>query len=187
MAGFIIFVSFVVFLYAVVGVIKPEVARLPNRIAAVGVWALSVVLFIVGGSLAPAPDVPEQSASTPSAAQATTAAAPATPPPAPEPPEADLALVSMRGSDGGYGYHTVEGQVKNLTGANLENVMAVVTWYTSDDEFVTTDDALIEYNPVMSGQVSPFEVMSQSNPAMSRFSVEFKTLFGGTIRYDDQR
>ena len=65
--------------------------------------------------------------------------------------------------------------------------MAVVTWLTDEDQFVTTDEALINFNPVLPGQTSPFEVMSQTNPAMSRFRVEFKTLFGGMLRYDDQR
>lgn len=93
----------------------------------------------------------------------------------------------MRGGDGGYGFHTVEGQVQNLTDSNLENVMAVVTWYTDDDQFITSDETLIEYNPILPGQTSPFEVMSQSNPAMSRYRVEFKTMFGGTLRQEDQR
>ena len=77
--------------------------------------------------------------------------------------------------------------MKNLTNANLENVMAVVTWYTDDGNFITTDDAVIDYNPVLPGQTSPFEVISRSNPAMSRYNVEFKMLFGSTLRTEDQR
>ena len=30
-------------------------------------------------------------------------------------------------------------------------------------------------------------VMSRSNPAMSNYRVEFKTMFGGTLRQEDQR
>ena len=106
---------------------------------------------------------------------------------APARPPDQLALLSMRGGDGGYGFHAVEGQVQNLTDGNIENVMAVVTWFTSDDQFITTDETLINYNPILPGQTSPFEVMSRTNPAMQRFRVEFKTLFGGTLRYDDRR
>ena len=178
MSGFVFLVSVIVFLWAVVGIIRPAWARLPNRLAAVGVWALSFVLFLIGGALAPDQPAP--------AATARTATAPAAAP-APVPAADQLALVAMRGADGGYGYHTVEGQVTNLTDQNLDNVMAVVTWLTDEDQFVTTDEALINFNPVLPGQTSPFEVMSQTNPAMSRFRVEFKTLFGGTLRFDDQR
>ena len=42
-----------VFLWAVVGLIRPELARLPNRASSVGVWVLSVVLLGIGGALMP--------------------------------------------------------------------------------------------------------------------------------------
>ena len=53
MGEFLIVVSLVVFLWAVVGIIRPAWARLPGRLAAVGVWILSVVLFATGGALLP--------------------------------------------------------------------------------------------------------------------------------------
>ena len=43
--------SVAVFVWAVVGLIRPTWARLPSRAASVGVWGLSVVLFIIGGAL----------------------------------------------------------------------------------------------------------------------------------------
>ena len=181
MGGFLLAIAVIVFLWAVVGIIRPAWARLPGRMAAVGVWIASVVLFGLAGSMLPdQPSSPSQSNSSSSARPA-----PAARPPAPQPNE--VALLSMRGGDGGYGFHTVEGQVQNLTDSNLENVMAVVTWYTDDDQFITSDETLIEYNPILPDQTSPFEVMSRSNPAMSRYRVEFKTMFGGTLRQEDQR
>ena len=42
-----------VFLWAVVGLIRPELARLSNRASSVGVWVLSVVLLGIGGALMP--------------------------------------------------------------------------------------------------------------------------------------
>ena len=45
--------SVAVFVWAVVGLIRPTWARLPSRAASVGVWFLSVVLFIIGGALMP--------------------------------------------------------------------------------------------------------------------------------------
>ena len=51
--------SVAVFVWAVVGLIRPTWARLPSRAASVGVWGLSVVLFIIGAVLMPEP-TPEQ-------------------------------------------------------------------------------------------------------------------------------
>ena len=53
MGGLLIIVSLLVFLWAVVGIIRPRWARLPGRLAAVGVWIVSVVLFGAGGALLP--------------------------------------------------------------------------------------------------------------------------------------
>ena len=59
--------SVAVFVWAVVGLIRPTWARLPSRAASVGVWVLSVVLFIIGGALMPdsTPEQTEQSAASP--------------------------------------------------------------------------------------------------------------------------
>ena len=62
--------SVAVFVWAVVGLIRPTWARLPSRPASVGVWVLSVVLFIIGGALMPdsTPEQTEQSAAPPNGA-----------------------------------------------------------------------------------------------------------------------
>ena len=53
-------ISFVVFLWAAVGLVRPRWARIPNRGTAVAIWVLSVVLLAVGDSLRPdAPDAVE--------------------------------------------------------------------------------------------------------------------------------
>ena len=54
----IVSISFVVFLWAAVGLIRPRWARIPNRGTAVAIWVLSVVLLAAGDSLRPdTPDV----------------------------------------------------------------------------------------------------------------------------------
>jgi hypothetical protein len=68
----------------------------------------------------------------------------------------------------------------------LKNVAVVATWYDKDGNFIKTDDALIDYNPILPGQTSPFKTITSGNPAMSRYTVEFKHLLGGTISHDDQ-
>jgi hypothetical protein len=97
-------------------------------------------------------------------------------------------LLSSRGypSEGG-GYHIIEGQVKNISSESLRNVAAKGTWFDKNDGFITSDDTLIDYNPILPGQTSSFKVMSRTNPAMSKYSVEFKYLLGGSIRTEDQR
>ena len=77
----LVFLSLGVFLWAVVGLIRPELAQLPNRVSSVGVWIFSVVLLSIGGALMP-DDETSSVASTPTGGQeavtiteATTAAA----------------------------------------------------------------------------------------------------------------
>jgi hypothetical protein len=81
----------------------------------------------------------------------------------------------------GGSFVEVRGQVKNISGSSLKSVAAVATFYDKDEGFITSDDALIDYNPIMPGQVSPFSVLEHYNPAMRSATVEFKYLMGGTI------
>lgn len=81
-----------------------------------------------------------------------------------------------------YGYVTYEGQVKNIADHKLKNVQAVVTWYDKNGSMITSETALIQYNPILPGQASPFKVMGTYNPAMDKAGVEFSYLMGGTIR-----
>ena len=78
--------SVAVFVWAVVGLIRPTWARLPSRAASVGVWVLSVVLFIIGGALMP-DSTPEQTEQ--SAALGSQSVPPPTPEAAPAPDDGD--------------------------------------------------------------------------------------------------
>ena len=101
-----------------------------------------------------------------------------TPPPT---PSYQLDLLSWNNTRGEYGYIYARGQVKNICSESLENVTAVVQYYTNDGTFVVSDSALIDYNPILPGQVSPFEVMTRDNPAIARGEISFKFLLGGSI------
>jgi len=81
-----------------------------------------------------------------------------------------------------YGYSIYEGQVKNISNMKLENVQAVVTWYDKNGNMVASGSALIKYNPIFSGQTSPFRVIKTYNPAMKKAGLEFSKLMGGTLR-----
>jgi hypothetical protein len=107
--------------------------------------------------------------STPSAGRPSTA--PAVPP---------LEIQSWRcGAESGYA--KVEGEVKNVSAQPLRNVAAVATFRTKDGTFVKSEDSLIDYNPILPGQTSPFKVLTTHNPSITNCEVGFKHLFGGEI------
>jgi hypothetical protein len=80
-----------------------------------------------------------------------------------------------------YGFAIAEGQVTNVSSRKLENVTAVVSFHAANGQFITSDESLLDYNPILPGQTSPWKVMATWNPAMAKAGVEFKTLFGGTL------
>ncbi len=80
-----------------------------------------------------------------------------------------------------HGYVTAEGQVKNISGIKMERVKAMVTWYDNNGNMVTSDSSLIEYDPIMPGQISPFKVIERFNPLMKKANLEFKFMRGNQI------
>lgn len=102
--------------------------------------------------------------------------------PSPKVVEPQLELVAYSWSTES-GYAILEGQVKNISSLSLQNVTAVASFYDANGGFITTSDALIDYNPILSGQTSPFKVMKTENPAMKKANVEFKYLMGGSIPF----
>jgi len=80
-----------------------------------------------------------------------------------------------------YDYFITEGQVKNISNDPIENVEAIVSAYTKDGKFVKSDSALIEYDPIMPGQISPFRVGMTDNPQIEKCKVEFKEFWGAEI------
>ena len=82
-----------------------------------------------------------------------------------------------------HGYAIAEGRVKNVSSQNLENIQAAVTFKTKDGQFIKAGDALIDLNPILSGQTSNFKVMASQNPAMDNASLDFKVLFGGSVSW----
>ena len=80
-----------------------------------------------------------------------------------------------------YGYMIIEGAVKNVSAFRQKNVQAVGSFYTSDSQFISSGTALVEYDPVLPGQTTPFKVMARTNPAYARCKIEFKEFWGGLI------
>ncbi len=99
-----------------------------------------------------------------------------------------LSLLTSRGYEsesGGYWY--VEGEVKNISDHPIKSLMAVSSWYDKGGTFIKSDSAMIEFDPLMPGQTSPFKTITRGNPEMSRYTVAFKAMFGGPIETRDDR
>lgn len=79
------------------------------------------------------------------------------------------------------GYCIVSGEVKNISPGKLANVEAVATFYDKNKNVIKTDDALIEYNPILPGQTSPFRVGTTGNPAIKSEVLTFAFLGGAEI------
>lgn len=98
-------------------------------------------------------------------------------------PPAELELGDWRwGQSGAGAYALVEGQVTNVSGRPLKYVLALAEFYTGDGTFITSDNALIDYNPILPGQTSPFKVYATWNPAMQSANLSFKFMGGESIR-----
>jgi hypothetical protein len=78
-----------------------------------------------------------------------------------------------------YGYIYIQGEVQNMSGEKLDNVEAVGIFRTAGGDLVKSEDALLEYNPILPGQRSPFKVGATDNPEIKRCNVSFKFLLGG--------
>ena len=85
----------------------------------------------------------------------------------------------------GYDYAIAEGEVKNISTESLYDVEVVVNFYTPDGQFITSAHTLIEYNPVLPSQTSPFRAGAEYNPEMKTATISFKTFSGGTIPYEE--
>jgi hypothetical protein len=102
------------------------------------------------------------------------------------PPPYKLALISAR-CYSEFSFIICEGFVKNISSKPLEDIEAVVTIMDSDKRPFSSADALIDYNPLLPDQQSPFTIYADYNPAFAYWSVEFKEFFGGTILTRDDR
>ncbi len=78
-------------------------------------------------------------------------------------------------------YFYVKGLVKNISSKSIESVEAIAICSDKNDEFVTSDNAMIEYSPLLPGQTSPFEVMVKYNPEIKSARVSFKQIGGGEL------
>ena len=82
-----------------------------------------------------------------------------------------------------HGFRQIVGRVRNTTDRPIASVMAVGTFSTSGGALVKVESALLEYDPIMPGQTSPFRVIGTDNPEISNCEIGFRNLFGPAILY----
>ncbi len=156
------------------GVSVEEAQRKQAQPAQIG----CLVIIIVGALFYFLGNSPKGSSGPQSPRRPSSSTAAPAPPPRPAGPRLEYSGFNWSIS---HSYATVNGRVTNITDQRLENVMAVVSFFDSGGQFITSDDALIDYNPLLPGQTAPFTVMARANPAMASARLEFKELMGGTI------
>jgi hypothetical protein len=98
-----------------------------------------------------------------------------------------LKLLSMKDINSSEMYFRVIGEIQNTSTEKIDGVFAVVTAYDKDGELVGTQDARIDYSPIMPNQISPFTVMMRQNPLIDNYRINFRKSFSGTIDYTDAR
>jgi hypothetical protein len=76
---------------------------------------------------------------------------------------------------------SLEGEVQNVSSSPLHSVRAVVSWYTTDGQFIKSLGGPVQFDPILPNQVSPFEVAGPGNPAMTRYRLQFQTYGGETL------
>ena len=84
------------------------------------------------------------------------------------------------------GYVHVRGEVKSISSSNISNVMAVGAFRTKSGDLIKSADALIDYNPIMPGQTSPFHALASGNPQMTNCNLAFRSLSGRSISYREK-
>ena len=134
----------------------------PVKIACAAAIGFIVVGAVLGG---------KKGGPTPVAAAATAPTAPAAP---------ELHLIDYKCTFE-HGYTTTQGTVRNVSNKPIDQLMVVGVHFSSSNEFIKSDNAMVEYQPLMPGQTSPFKTMSSYNPMMSKCNVGFKRMFGGEI------
>jgi hypothetical protein len=76
----------------------------------------------------------------------------------------------------------VEGQIKNLTSAPLADVVITTTFQTANGSFVSTSDSPAKFNPLLPGQVSPFDGYGEYNPDIGSVIIQPSILFGASLQ-----
>ena len=94
-----------------------------------------------------------------------------------------LEVQSWKWNKDSESYIQIVGEVKNTSTYSLDGIIAVASFRDEKGDIITSDDALIDFQPILPGQTSPFKVIATYNPAMKKANIDFKEAGGGTIAF----
>jgi hypothetical protein len=106
-----------------------------------------------------------------------------TPPPNTDAPLLELQSWNWREE---YGYAVVEGSVKNISGVNLKDVEAEVSFLSKDGAFISSTDGLTDHNPILPNQSSHFKAFTTYDTSMKKTSLQFRSLMGETLPWKEK-
>ena len=112
----------------------------------------------------------------------------ASPEPVPDPSGAFLELGEwdwQRTANGDY--VEARGQVTNISGERIKDVVVMVSFFRGDGAFVASGDSLIDLNPILPGQTSTWSILERHNSSMATARVEFRKFGSGTIRHQTRK
>ncbi|MEP0314142.1 FxLYD domain-containing protein [Hyphomonas sp.] len=102
------------------------------------------------------------------------------PAPPPSEPDYDMKLGSWR-CYSELGFQHIDGLVKNVGDQPLDTVMAVATFLDGKGGMIKTASAMIDFQPIMPGQTSPFKVITTGNPLIRKCVIQMTRMFGGQL------
>jgi hypothetical protein len=158
--------------------VAPEYMAVPWQRAATYIGVISGILFVCLLLLAPrtGTELSPAKTSEPSAAESSAPSESGANKEASGAVQAGKDLVvswSCRADTVTY-WVTIRGEVKNASGSPIKGLRMVAILRTADGTFVSSDDGSPEYDTILPGQTSPFEVLTKFNPAMRSADLSLK-------------
>jgi hypothetical protein len=159
--------------------VMPDYMKVPWERAATYIGSISAVMFVLWLLLAPRnatepspatnTPVPEAEKSAPSEGGASKEASNA------NSNSKDLVISSWNCVvNTSIDWVTIRGEVKNASGSSIKGLQLVGTLRTADGTFISSKDGFAEYDTILPGQTSPFEVLMPSNPAVRSADLSLK-------------
>lgn len=93
----------------------------------------------------------------------------------------DLEVLDFRLNRSSSVYLKAEGRVKNISTKPIKNAWAIVTFYDSKKNMITSQTGILKFNPLLPGQTSVFDVMIREQSDITSAYVEFGYIGGVKI------
>lgn len=84
-----------------------------------------------------------------------------------------------------YGFAKVHGMVTNRSNKSIDRLMVTAIYKTSGGDIVKSSDALVDFQPLLPGQQSPFSTLTTDNPAIKNCGILFRTMFGSEVKSEE--